>query len=653
MQAFEVLRSFGGLHDLSAALIIGGKDPELEKAHIATMNIIIATPGRLLQHLDETSNFDASHLKVMVMDEVDRMLDMGFKQQVDLILEQLPSNMQTLLFSATVTKSLKELARLKMGRNPEFIQIHDFDNIEGKVGEKAEGDEADSHLKSITPTTLLHYYMAIPIEDKLDTLFSFLKTHQKQKILVFFSSRKQVRFAFQSFKSLKVSQNLLELHGKMDQNKRTAIYFQFVEKKHAVLFSTDISARGVDFPAVDWVIQVDCPEDTNTYIHRVGRTARYKSKGNALLMLLPSELKFAEKLKARSIEMRKLATKSDKQLTIQAVLEKLNAENRDQMHLAKKAVTSYLKGVHVMKDKSVFKLEEIDAEKLAKSFGLLNAPQLTIVSKGTKNESRDQPVASDEESDSENEVKEVKEQKEEVDQENNEPKLTGDKKKDRITLLRMEAKARKAQKNQPAEETKKQPAVVIKKEEPAQQSSEEEEDGEDFFKAKSVSTKEAEKIKSKTAEEEEASDEEAMKLLPALSSRAMRKIRAEGPYAGKNKIALDATGQAVSKTEESDYLKALRQSSKDPTKVMKVERDADVSDADGEDFVKAMRKRMADNQKVDDQVAKERIKELRSKHKKRNRKEAGEEDMTGKVQPEEEAGMMLASGSASAGSASD
>jgi ATP-dependent RNA helicase DDX10/DBP4 len=82
----------------------------------------------------------------------------------------------------------------------------------------------------------------------------------------------------------------------MEQNKRTAIYFQFVEKKNAVLFSTDISARGIDFPAVDWVIQVDCPEDVATYIHRVGRTARYKSKGNALLFLLPSELKFLQQL---------------------------------------------------------------------------------------------------------------------------------------------------------------------------------------------------------------------------------------------------------------------------------------------------------------------------------------------------------------------
>lgn len=90
MQAFEVLRSFGGMHDLSAALIIGGKDVELERDHIATMNIIIATPGRLLQHMDETMAFDGSNLKVLVLDEVDRMLDMGFKQEVDQIVDYLP-----------------------------------------------------------------------------------------------------------------------------------------------------------------------------------------------------------------------------------------------------------------------------------------------------------------------------------------------------------------------------------------------------------------------------------------------------------------------------------------------------------------------------------------------------------------------------------
>ena len=90
MQAFEVLRSFASFHDLSAALIIGGKDVELERSQIKTMNIIIATPGRLLQHMDETHTFDGSSLQILVIDEVDRILDMGFKREVDSIVEELP-----------------------------------------------------------------------------------------------------------------------------------------------------------------------------------------------------------------------------------------------------------------------------------------------------------------------------------------------------------------------------------------------------------------------------------------------------------------------------------------------------------------------------------------------------------------------------------
>jgi ATP-dependent RNA helicase DDX10/DBP4 len=105
---------------------------------------------------------------------------------------------------------------------------------------------------------------------------------------------------------LSTSGNLFELHGKQHQNKRTAIYYQFLEKKQAVLFSTDIAARGLDFPAVDWVVQLDCPEDVPTYIHRVGRTARYKAKGNALLFLLESEQSFVTQLEAKNIQLKKL-----------------------------------------------------------------------------------------------------------------------------------------------------------------------------------------------------------------------------------------------------------------------------------------------------------------------------------------------------------
>lgn len=106
---------------MSAALIIGGKDLIEEQNHIKTMNIIIATPGRLLQHMDETSTFVYDNLQILVMDEVDRMLDMGFRSDVDSIMENLPNRVQTLLYSATIGRSVKELARIKLQKDHEYI----------------------------------------------------------------------------------------------------------------------------------------------------------------------------------------------------------------------------------------------------------------------------------------------------------------------------------------------------------------------------------------------------------------------------------------------------------------------------------------------------------------------------------------------------
>ena len=216
--------------------------------------------------------------------------------------------------------------------------------------------------------------MQVNIEEKLDTLFSFLKSHQKCKCIVFFSACKQVRFAYEAFKRLKVGVSILELHGRQKQSKRTAIYFEFVERRQSVLFCTDIASRGIDFPAVDWVVQYDCPEDVYTYIHRVGRTARYKSKGNSLLFLTPNESKFVERIDQRNIALKKLNANPNKALTIQPTLQKLNAENRDVKHLAEKACISYIKSIYLMKDKEVFQFPKLDTEKLALSLGLATAP---------------------------------------------------------------------------------------------------------------------------------------------------------------------------------------------------------------------------------------------------------------------------------------
>ncbi|KHN38284.1 DEAD-box ATP-dependent RNA helicase 32 [Glycine soja] len=281
-QLFDVLKVVGKHHNFSAGLLIGGrKDVDMEKERVNELNILICTPGRLLQHMDETPNFDCSQMQVLVLDEADRILDSGFKKELNAIISQLPKRRQTLLFSATQTKSIQDLARLSL-KDPEYLSVHE-------------------ESVTSTPTLLKQIVMIVPLEQKLDMLWSFIKTHLQSKTLVFLSSCKQVKFVFEAFKKLHPGIPLKCLHGRMKQERRMAIYSEFCEKR-SVLFSTDVAARGLDFnKAVDWVVQVDCPENVASYIHRVGRTARYKSDGKSVLFLLPSEIQMLEKLKAAKV----------------------------------------------------------------------------------------------------------------------------------------------------------------------------------------------------------------------------------------------------------------------------------------------------------------------------------------------------------------
>ncbi|XP_041088530.1 probable ATP-dependent RNA helicase DDX10 [Polyodon spathula] len=170
-QTFEVLRKVGKNHEFSAGLIIGGKDLKSETERIHRTNIIICTPGRLLQHMDETMSFHASNLHILVLDEADRILDMGFADTVNAIVENLPKTRQTLLFSATQTKSVKDLARLSL-KDPEYVWVH----------EKA---------KFSTPATLEQNYVVCELHQKVNMLFSFMKSHLNRKVIVFFSSCKE------------------------------------------------------------------------------------------------------------------------------------------------------------------------------------------------------------------------------------------------------------------------------------------------------------------------------------------------------------------------------------------------------------------------------------------------------------------------------
>eukprot|EP00921_Rhytidocystis_pertsovi_P012674 GHVQ01020604.1.p1 GENE.GHVQ01020604.1~~GHVQ01020604.1.p1 ORF type:complete len:623 (+),score=60.96 GHVQ01020604.1:83-1951(+) len=361
-QIYGVCILAGKCHDFSAGCIIGGKSIEEENSRINLLNILIATPGRLQQHMEESPLWDASNLQLLVVDEADRMLDMGFMESVKFIVSQLPCDRQTLLFSATLRSAVRQLALIAVKPNPVRVSV-------------------DAESPSRTPTQLNQVCVVVPLEDKVNTLFSFLKSHSSSSILVFVSSCKEVRFLHDAFQQLNCGLALMELHGRQCQQKRIAVYEAFKHSKgRSCLISTDLASRGIDFPAVDWVVQMDCPDCVDTYIHRVGRTARFQRGGNGLLLLTPSETTFLKRLQEKRIPVKQIALNPRKSVTITGRLQTVLKSQPPLMYLAQRAVVSYLKSIALMRDKAVFKLEDSSANNFARSLGLPAASSCVAVS---------------------------------------------------------------------------------------------------------------------------------------------------------------------------------------------------------------------------------------------------------------------------------
>ena len=254
---------------------------------------------------------------------------MGFQKTLAALLSHLPKSRQTLLFSATQTQSVSDLARLSL---KEPVKV----GVEETLSEGA------------TPKTLEQHYVLCELDKKLDVLWSFIKSHLQTKTLVFMSSCKQVRFVFETFCKMHPGVPLLHLHGKQKQMTRLATFQRFTSMKHAVLFATDIAARGLDFPSVDWVLQVDAPEDAETYIHRVGRTARYESAGKGLLLLMPSEEEgMIAALKQKNIDIQKIKIKASKTQSISNQLQNLAFQDPEIKYLGQR-VCSFVCMLYIM-----------------------------------------------------------------------------------------------------------------------------------------------------------------------------------------------------------------------------------------------------------------------------------------------------------------
>ncbi|OAK99005.1 DEAD-domain-containing protein [Phaeosphaeriaceae sp. SRC1lsM3a] len=361
IQIFDVLCKIGKHgHMFAAGLLIGGKSLESERQALPRMNILVATPGRMLQHLSQTATFSVDDVKMLVLDEADRILDMGFQRDVDAIIEYLPKERQTLLFSATQSKKVSDLARLSL-QDPEYVSVHAED-------------------KSATPKSLQQNYIICPLEEKLDTLWSFIQASKKSKILCFFSSAKVVRFVYESFRHMQPGIPLLHIHGRQKQGARLDTTAKFSAAKNSCLFATDVAARGLDFPAVDFVIQVDCPDDVDTYIHRVGRTARYNREGRGVLFLTPSEEEgMLQRLEAKKVPVEAINVRQKKRQSIKEQLQNMCFQDPALKYLGQKAFMTYVKSIYLQKDKEVFKLKEYDLESYAASLGLPGTPRIKFL----------------------------------------------------------------------------------------------------------------------------------------------------------------------------------------------------------------------------------------------------------------------------------
>ncbi|EPE24320.1 P-loop containing nucleoside triphosphate hydrolase [Glarea lozoyensis ATCC 20868] len=385
IQIFEVLRKIGRHHTFSAGLIIGGRSLQEEQERLGRMNILVCTPGRMLQHMDQTAAFEVDNLQMLVLDEADRIMDMGFQTAIDAIVEHLPKKRQTLLFSATQTKRVSDLARLSL-KDPEYVSVHES-------------------AASATPMSLQQFYVLCPLADKLDTLFSFIRSNIKAKIIVFLSSGKQVRFVYESFRHLQPGIPLMHLHGRQKQTTRLEITSKFSASKNSCIFATDVVARGLDFPAVDWVIQLDCPEDADTYIHRVGRTARYERAGKAVLFLDPSEEEgMLKRLEQKKVPIQRTKPREKKQQSIKNQLQNMCFQDPELKYLGQKAFVSYARSIFVQKDKEIYHINKYDLEGYAASMGLPGAPKIKFRKGEDAKKAKNIPralLSSEEESDDE------------------------------------------------------------------------------------------------------------------------------------------------------------------------------------------------------------------------------------------------------------
>ena len=427
--------------------IHGGENRAKEKARLRKgVNVLICTPGRLYDHLTKTAAFDIRHVSWIILDEADRLLDLGFKKQISSILKVVrdrastKGGMQTALLSATLS-GVQDLLEVIPMRQPITVRGRDGEmHVPALEAATTAAAGSNQRFYEDIPEKLLQEYVVVPCKFRLICLLAALKHHfragdasRSRKILVFLSNCDSVDFhqvfleshwntgEEQAWKDQRdkskqhepVAQPaVIKLHGNMTQIERTRSLLSFTKESRGILLATDVASRGLDFPEVSMIIQYDAPMGPEEYVHRVGRTARFGRHGSALLFVSPAECGFIGYLHAQcgitalakrdGVELLNEGYGADKKAGKSLALElhrganiasqaiKLAlAKDPELTKLAEMAFTSSVRSycTHSRELKEYFRVGQLHLGHFANAFGLKDNPK-TAAGKGKKGKSK-------------------------------------------------------------------------------------------------------------------------------------------------------------------------------------------------------------------------------------------------------------------------
>jgi ATP-dependent RNA helicase RhlE len=295
LQIGEVFQTLAKHTKVKTFALCGGveQDPQIKKLQDG-IDILIATPGRMFDLINQ-GYIRLENVNTLVLDEADHMLDLGFINDIRSVKRKLTREHQTLFFSATINKDIKKLAFSQVKKSAIRIQIAPEDPVSKNVS---------------------HYVMFVEMDDKRFFLERFIKDHQGSKVIVFVRTRVRAERVVKAMERAGIS--TVMIHGARDQSDRADVMRMFKKGECGILIATDVSARGIDIPDINYVINYDLPDKPENYVHRVGRTGRGVNKGDALSFCSKEEKDLLEEIQqfiTKDIEVIKV-TKQDYSFTV-------------------------------------------------------------------------------------------------------------------------------------------------------------------------------------------------------------------------------------------------------------------------------------------------------------------------------------------------